>query len=122
MQEHFESHGSVGIELTDTLDAEHWLKRLFLLYADDTGIVSNDITGFQTTLNNFNSYCQEWRLNVNVNKTKVVVFVARNLRNFRFKLGETTVEITNKYHYLRSLSHVMVLFYKHENMLCNKQK
>lgn len=100
LQEYLESQGSVGIELTDTLDAEYWLKLLVLLYADDTVIISNSKIDFQNTLLHFNQFCEQWHLNINTNKTKVVIFGARNVRNFQFHIGESNLEITEKYLYL----------------------
>lgn len=41
-----------------------------------------------------------FKYSINTNKTKVVVFGARNLRNFQFKLGGSDFEITDKYLYL----------------------
>lgn len=54
----------------------------------------------QNCLNSFNSYCEDWRLKVNANKTKIIVFGARNPDNFRFTLGDNNLEITKQYHYL----------------------
>jgi hypothetical protein len=37
---------------------------------------------------------------VNINKTKIIIFGARNSHNYNFKLGAQDIEVTNKYHYL----------------------
>ncbi len=93
-------NGSIGIELTNPLDLSLWLKLLVLLYADDTVILSSSKTDFQNSLDIFHNYCDNWHLKVNLNKTKIVIFGARQLQNFNFKLGNNPIEITDRYHYL----------------------
>ena len=94
------SDGALGVELKDTLDPTLWLKLLILLYADDTVILSDNQTDFQNNLTIFDNYCNNWHLNVNVNKTKIMIFGARKVDNYRFTLGDRPLEITDKYHYL----------------------
>ena len=50
---------------------------LVLLYADDTVIFSESKEGMQSALNIFQSYCDKWKLTVNINKTKVLVLSKR---------------------------------------------
>ena len=94
------SNGALGVELKDTLDPTLWLKLLILLYADDTVILSDNQTVFQNNLTIFDNYCNNWHLNVNMNKTKVLIFGAKKVDNYRFTLGDRPLEITDKYHYL----------------------
>ena len=75
-------------------------KVFLLLYADDTVVLGNTDRDLQIALNEFNNYCQTWKLKININKTKVVVFGARNTNAYQFKLGDAIVEITDKYKYL----------------------
>ena len=95
---------SGGVETLDfellTDEINIYLKVLLLLYADDTVIFSNNEQNFQKCLNEFSEYCKLWKLNINYNKTEIVVFNSRNNSNYTFKLGEHTVQITNKYKYL----------------------
>ena len=58
-------------------DAIVYLKLLLLLYADDTAIFSDSHQGLQKVLENLEVYCKIWKLTVNVDKTKVVVFERR---------------------------------------------
>ena len=76
------------------------LKLLILLYADDTVILSESPDDFQNSLNVFHNYCNQWRLTVNLTKTKVVVFGSRNINALNFKLGDTPIAITIKCHYI----------------------
>ena len=99
LQSHMSSNGAVGVELNESLVTTLWLKLLILLYADDTVILSDNQTDFQNSFQNiFNTYSKNWHLNVNINKTKVIVFGARRINHFNFKLGDKPIEITKKYH------------------------
>ena len=92
---------SAGLEF-ETRDDEMfiYLRLIVLLYADDTVLLANNEIDLQRTLNEFNKYCRTWKLNVNIDKTKVVVFGAKKTEFFSFKLGDKIVEITDKYKYL----------------------
>ena len=50
------------------------MKVYCLLYADDTVVVSDNEAELQSALNAVNDYCDRWHSNVNVSKTKVVIF------------------------------------------------
>ena len=45
-----------------------------LLYADDTILLSNSEEALQKSLNCLNEFCDNWKLNVNHEKSKVMVF------------------------------------------------
>ena len=47
-----------------------------LLYADDEVLFLRSATGLQTSLNIFQQYCKNWKLSINLKKTKIM-----NLRN-----------------------------------------
>ena len=51
-------------------------------------------------LNSFNNYCKNWKLNINKDKSKVIIFGARKFKTFNFKLGDTKLEIVDSYKYL----------------------
>ena len=51
-------------------------------------IFATDPATFQENINPFFEYSERWRLNVNLNKTKTLVFGVRNTMNFEFKLGD----------------------------------
>ena len=46
-------------------------KKKNILYADDTVILSETKEGMQQALDIFESYCEIWKLQVNVAKTKL---------------------------------------------------
>ena len=61
----------------DTIDLEilsqesiTYVKLPILLYADDTMIFSCDKDNFQKALDNFQEYCQTWKMNTNIVKRR----------------------------------------------------
>ena len=71
-----------------------------LLYADDTVNLSDDPLSFQKLSDNFNEYCQVWKLKINFSKSKVLIFGCMNYNVFAFSIGDQTLELVNKYKYL----------------------
>ena len=67
LEEEFILKGFQGITINT-------LKLLLLLYADDIVIFAESEVELQNGLNILKQYCQTWKLVVNVNKTKVMVF------------------------------------------------
>ena len=69
---------SAGLEFETQEDEMFiYLRLIVLLYADDTVLLANNETDLQRTLDEFDTYCKTWKLNVNIDKTKVVVFGAK---------------------------------------------
>ena len=78
-----------------------FIKLFVILYADDTVILADTKEGMQNALNIFQSYCEIWKLEVNVNKTKVMVLSKRKIRlKYEFKLQNKTLDIVDSYSYL----------------------
>jgi len=46
----------------------------YLLYADDLIILSKTPEGLQNNLNILTKYCHDWKLEVNIPKTKIMIF------------------------------------------------
>ena len=59
-----------------------------LLYADDVVLIANDPDTLQAQLQALEQYCHDWDMDVNLSKTKVVVFrrpgQARLARTWQF--------------------------------------
>ena len=53
------------------------MKLFLLLYADDIVIFSESENGLQKGLDILNEYCQRWKLSVNPNKSKIIIFRKR---------------------------------------------
>ena len=73
-----------------------------LLFADDAVLFSDTIEGLQSSLNNLESYCNKWILEVNVDKTKIVVFRKAGILNRRevWTYGGSEIEIVSSFNYL----------------------
>ena len=63
---------SISNELDSRLDI--FMKLFIILYADDTVLMAESSSNLQTLLDTFYLYCDTWKMKVNVDKTKIVVF------------------------------------------------
>ena len=73
----------------------------YYILADDTVIVADTKEGMQNALIIFQSYGEIQKLEVNVNKTKVINFSKGKTRqNYEFKLQNKALEIVDSYSYL----------------------
>ena len=78
-----------------------YIKIFALLYADDTMLLSESADDLQDMLFTFERYCTEWKLSVNLDKTKVIIFSKRRSKiHFEFKLYGTVIDIVDSYSYL----------------------
>ena len=78
-----------------------------LLYADDLVIISTSPTGLQNSLDKLHTYCERWKLAVNLSKSKTMCFTkhGQNTKH-QFMLGKETLEHVKNYSYLGiELSH-----------------
>ena len=72
--ENFLVHKNVNpVAVTDEITGTY-LKIFLLLYADDTIIIANNAESLQTSLTHLSEYCQKWKLTINIDKTKIMVF------------------------------------------------
>lgn len=102
LEDYLRNRNFKGIEKHENVDnARMYLKLLILLYADDTVIFSDNDIDMQNALNSFKDYCDIWKLTVNVDKTKIIIFSkGRISQNRIFKLGTENIETINEYKYL----------------------
>ena len=72
-----------------------------LFYADDIILLSNTQSGLQNSLNTLNRFCSSWKLEVNEQKSKIVVFNSNGKSHFNsFTLGDKYIETVKSYCYL----------------------
>ena len=72
-----------------------------MLYADDTVLLAESANDLQEQLNAFSEYCDTWKLKVNVDKTKVLVFgFGRLQENLKFSYKNEDIEIVKQFNYL----------------------
>ncbi|CAG2184942.1 AGC [Mytilus edulis] len=74
-----------------------------LLYADDIVLLSDSKEGLQNCLNTLSNYCSSWKLQVNTEKSKVMVFNS-NGKSFlnEFYYNGKSLETVNTYCYLEA--------------------
>ena len=79
--------------------------------------MSETSDGLQTLLNNFYEYSKLWKLKVNIDKTKIMVFsTSRTAENVHFLYNEKEIETVTEFNYLG------VTFTKNGNKLISKTK
>ena len=81
-------------------DLYFYLKLLALLYADGTGIFGTDETSFEKNLDIVYEYVKMWKLDINYDKTKILIFGTRNDDRFSFNMGESKISICKRFKYL----------------------
>jgi hypothetical protein len=78
-----------------------FVKLFSLLYTDDTIILSETEADMQYALAIFEKYCHHWKLKVNLQKTKVIIFCKRKYKNQPIiKLCGENFQIEDSYSYL----------------------
>ena len=91
-----------NVALNDEFEA--LLKLYILLYADDTIIMAENPNNLQMALNAVGNYCEQWKLKINISKTKIIRFAKRRQLNqndlYDFRLNGERVELVDNYVYL----------------------
>ena len=70
-----------------------------MFYADDTVIFSVDETNFQKNLDKFYEYAKMWQLDINYDKTKILIFGTRNVDRFDL-MDENKILVCKEFKYL----------------------
>ena len=71
-----------------------------LMYADDTLLLSKSEKGLNRALSIIEIYCRKWQLQININKTKIMIFNKVKVNDISFQINGHPLEIVNKYTYL----------------------
>lgn len=79
-----------------------YLKMFVLMYADDTVILARSEQGLQRQLNSLEKYCNLWKLKVNIEKTKILIFGKRRVKKdkYNFTYSNKSLEIVDTFKYL----------------------
>ena len=78
-----------------------YIKLLVILFADDTVLFSDNQDDLQHMLNLFEQYCDQWKLTVNISKTKILIFTSgRYAQNLHFTYKGQEIEIVTEYKFL----------------------
>ncbi len=84
-----------------TDDTVLYLNLFVLLYADDTIVLAESVNGLQLAINGMQQYCNEFKLNINANKSKIMVFSRGKIRNLPvIYFGRNVLEVVFEYVYL----------------------
>ena len=93
-----------GLESIKNLCEERiqcYINLFVLLYADDTILLAETPEKMQNVLYKFEEYCTQWKLKVNSQKTKVIIFSKRKSRlNFDFRLFGSILSVVDECSYL----------------------
>ena len=92
-------------ESTLNEEIERFLKLFVLLYADDTIILAENPKDLQLALNAAYSYCNRWKLKINIDKTKIIRFSKRrsSIDPPVFWINNERVEVVENYTYLGTI-------------------
>jgi exonuclease III len=74
-----------------------------LKYADDIACISDSPAGLQIMINNLIKYCEKWNLQVNINKSKILIFKkggGKRAKNEKWFYGKDIIEVVSRYKYL----------------------
>ena len=74
-----------------------------LFYADDLILISKSPQGLQNSINTLSQFCDQWHLEVNLKKTKIMIFQKRQSKintNLNILLNNNRIDIVNEYTYL----------------------
>lgn len=69
-------------------------------YADDTVLMAESAEDLQHSINALSCFCEHWKLQLNIQKTKVLVFSKQAQDNLSFKFNNNSLEIVKQYNYL----------------------
>lgn len=121
-----EEHSASGTDfLIKTLQEKFhsYFKLFFLLYADDTVLLSDTPSGLQRSLDVYSEYCRQWKLEVNTNKTKVLIFSKKKTNNlFSFAFNGNNLDIVDSFSYLGVLFNYNNSFSNTKKMLVSNAK
>ena len=71
------------------------------MYADDTVLFANSKDNLQRCLDGLKDYCDKWKLQINADKTKIVIFSKQKDRaENTFVIGAEEVEVVEEFKYL----------------------
>jgi hypothetical protein len=93
-----------------------------LLFADDLVLLSTSMTGLQHSINCLHQFCNDWRLQINTAKTKVLIFNCPPSvsSKYVFSFGTYNIELTESYIYLGISLHRSGSFNPAVTLLNNK--
>ena len=97
------------------------VKLVLLFYADDLVLFSDTPEGLQSQIEKLSIYCQRWKLSLNSNKSRIVVFKKGNRPlNFVWHFGDIELQVTNQIPYLSIIFSSNGSFHKAQSKLATQ--
>ena len=87
-----------------------------LLYADDAVVFAKSPETLQSILNYLELYCTTWGLNINISKTKVMIFEKGRHTSHDFYLNNVKLEVVTSFKYLG------IHFFKNGNLFRTQKR
>ena len=88
-------------DISDQATVDLFLKLFVLLYADDTVVFSETPDELQNSLKKIEEYCSKWKLKLNANKCKIVIFSRGKVNKYpKFVIEEKIIEVVSSFVYL----------------------
>ena len=79
-------------------DHPSYLELFLLFFANDIVVFAETAADLQLALNYMNNYCNTWKLEVNIAKTKVVVFSEGKIRNIpAYTYGVLNLDVVDNF-------------------------
>ena len=106
LEQFLKQNGCRPLELpigNDGLSLSMYLEIFVLLYADDTILLSETRDGLKQSLLALEMYCEQWKLSVNSEKTKIMIFQKRKRPRANadvFEFNSNILEIVDSFKYL----------------------
>jgi hypothetical protein len=99
------------IEVNDKTPVLNNMKISHLLYADDMVLLARSEEDIQKSVNSVDKFCKDWGLQVNTDKSKVMVFNTKgSLIKTNVKCGDTKLDDVMSYKYLGICFHINCKF------------
>ena len=72
-----------------------------MMFADDLLLLSTSASGLQNSIDTLCECCAEWKLHINIKKTKIMIFSkSGNIDRIKYKLTNNEIEHVREYKYL----------------------
>ena len=89
----------MGLSIFDD-SLQCYLKLVVLLYTDNMVLLAENIEDLQDLLDKFHIYCSQWKLKVNHEKSKVVIFGDKSRHSSLISFNDQPLEVVDCLEYL----------------------
>ena len=96
LENYLSVNGASCLEINDN-DLNVYLKLFVLLYADDTVVFATSEETLIQSLNLFSNFCNQWKLDITYDKTRVLVVGDRINRQRHIRIENYMIEMLNEF-------------------------